>query len=452
MDSVASFLSVAVGYAWGLPLIILSVGGGLYLTFLTRGIQFRGFRHAVHVLRGKYDTPEDEGDITHFQALSAALSATIGLGNIAGVAVAISAGGPGALVWMWVVALVGMATKFTTCSLAVMYREIHEDGSASGGPMYYIELGLGKSWKPLAVLFAICGFMATFGGGNMFQSNQVASALNEHFAVPKFVTGILLSVGVGVVIIGGIRRIGQVAARIVPFMCIVYMLGGITVILMNIQVMPEVIRQIFEGALTGTAAVGGFAGAGVRQVLMQGVRRATFSNEAGLGSAPIAHAAAKTKEPIREGLVGMLGPFIDTILVCSTTALVILSTGAWSNNAEGLSGVNLTILAFDRGLPGFGRYVVSAGVTLFAYSTMISWSYYGEKCIEYLAGSWAIKPYRWLYVAAMFLGCVWTLQPVLDFSDIMYAAMIVPNLIGTIFLSLRVRDAMNDYMSRFGEE
>jgi AGCS family alanine or glycine:cation symporter len=451
VDAVANFLSVAVGYAWGLPLIILSVGGGLYLTFLTRGIQFRGFRHAVHVLRGKYDKPEDEGDITHFQALSAALSATIGLGNIAGVAVAMSAGGPGALVWMWIVALVGMATKFTTCSLAVMYREIHEDGSASGGPMYYIEMGLGKKWKPLAVLFAMCAFIATFGGGNMFQSNQVASALHEHFAIPKYVTGILLAVGVGVVIIGGIRRIGQVAARIVPFMCVIYMVGGIIVILMNIEIMPEIIRQIFKGAWTGTAAFGGFAGAGVRQVLMQGVRRATFSNEAGLGSAPIAHAAAKTKEPIREGLVGMLGPFVDTILICSTTALVILATGAWSNTQD-LSGVNMTILAFDTGLPGFGRFVVSAGVTLFAYSTMISWSYYGEKSIEYLAGSWAITPYRWLYVIVMFLGCIWTLQPVLDFSDIMYAAMVVPNLIGTIFLSFRVRSAMDDYMSRFRGE
>ncbi len=448
METVANFLSVAVGYAWGLPLITLSVGGGLYLTFLNRGIQFRGFRHAVHVLQGKYDKPEDEGDITHFQALSAALSATIGLGNIAGVAVAISAGGPGALVWMWVVALVGMATKFTTCSLAVMYREIHEDGSASGGPMYYIEMGLGKKWKPVAVAFAIFGFMATFGGGNMFQSNQVASALHEHFAVPKFLTGILLAVAVGVVIIGGIKRIGQVASRIVPFMCVIYMIGGVIVILMNIQIMPEIFRQIFDGAFSGTAAFGGFAGAGVRQVLMQGVRRATFSNEAGLGSAPIAHAAAKTKEPIREGLVGMLGPFIDTILICSTTAFVILSTGAWKNT-ENLSGVNMTILAFDSGLPGFGKYVVSAGVTLFAYSTMISWSYYGEKCIEYLIGAGAIMPYRWIYVAAMFVGCVVRFQPVLDFSDIMYAAMIVPNLIGTIFLATRVRDAKNDYMSRF---
>jgi AGCS family alanine or glycine:cation symporter len=423
----------------------------LYLTFLHRGIQLRGFRHAVHVLRGKYDKPEDEGDITHFQALSAALSATIGLGNIAGVAVAMSAGGPGALVWMWLVAFVGMATKFTTCSLAVMYRNIHEDGSASGGPMYYIEMGLGEAWKPMAVAFAILGFIATFGGGNMFQSNQVAAALNEHFQVPKFATGLLLAFAVGLVIIGGIRRIGQVAARIVPFMCVVYMIGGITVILMNIQLIPEVFRQIFEGAMSGTAAVGGFAGAGVRQVLLQGVRRATFSNEAGLGSAPMAHAAAKTKEPIREGLVAMLGPFVDTILICSTTALVIVSTGAWKNT-ENLSGVNLTILAFDSGLPGFGKYVVSAGVTLFAYSTMISWSYYGEKCIEYLVGARAITPYRWAYITALFFGCIWTLQPVLDFSDIMFACMIVPNLTGTLLLAMKVRTAMESYMGRYGRE
>lgn len=451
MESVSNVLAVAVNIAWGPPLIVLSVGGGLYLTFLHGGIQFKGFRHALHILRGKYDRPEDEGDITHFQALSAALSATIGLGNIAGVAVAMSAGGPGALVWMWLVALVGMATKFTTCSLAVMYRNIHEDGSASGGPMYYIELGLGKAWKPVAVAFAICGFIATFGGGNMFQSNQVAAALHEHFKIPQFATGIVLAFAVGLVIIGGIRRIGQVASRIVPFMCIVYMVGGLIVILTNITVLPEVIRQIFEGAFSGSAATGGFAGAGVRQVLMQGVRRATFSNEAGLGSAPMAHAAAKTKEPIREGLVAMLGPFVDTILVCSTTALVIIATGAW-NNTENLSGVNMTILAFDTGLPGFGKYVVSAGVTLFAYSTMISWSYYGEKCIEYLVGCWAVTPYRWLYIIAMFLGTIWTLQPVLDFSDIMYAAMIVPNLTGTLLLSFRVSDARKDYLRRHGRE
>ncbi len=451
MDAVSKVLAVAVGYAWGLPLIVLSVGGGIYLTILSRGIQFRGFLHAIHVLRGKYDSPEDEGDITHFQALSAALSATIGLGNIAGVAIALSVGGPGALVWMWVVALFGMATKFTTCSLAVMYRNIHEDGSASGGPMYYIEMGLGKSWKPVAVAFAVLGFVAAFGAGNMFQSNQVAAALNEHFAVPKLVTGLLLAFAVGIVIIGGIRRIGQVAGRIVPFMCVIYMIGGITVILMNIKVMPEVIRMIFEGALSGTAAFGGFAGAGVRQVLVQGVRRATFSNEAGLGSAPIAHAAAKTKEPIREGLVAMLGPFVDTILICSTTALVIISTGAWADT-EGLSGVNLTIRAFDSGLPGFGKYVVSAGVTLFAYSTMISWSYYGEKCIEYLAGARAITPYRWMYIGVLFIGAVWKLQPVLDFSDIMFACMIVPNLIATILLARKVRNAMDDYMIRFGKE
>lgn len=447
MEAISAFLAVAVNYAWGLPLIILSVGGGLYLTYLHGGIQFRGFRHAIQVLRGKYDRPEDAGEITHFQALSAALSATIGLGNIAGVAVAMSAGGPGALLWMWVAALFGMATKFTTCSLAVMYRNVHADGSARGGPMYYIEMGLGKSWKPLAVAFAILGFLATFGGGNMFQSNQVAAALREHFGIPQFLTGILLALGVGLVIIGGIRRIGQVASRIVPFMCIVYMVGGIVVILMNIEKLPEVFKYIFEGALSGTAAVGGFAGAGVRQVLLQGVRRATFSNEAGLGSAPMAHAAAKTKEPIREGLVAMLGPFIDTILVCSTTALVIIATGAWTNTQ--LDGVNLTILAFDSGLPGFGKYVVSAGVTLFAYSTMISWSYYGEKCIEYLAGSRAITPYRWVYLGVLFLGAVWTLQPVLNFSDIMYASMIVPNLTATLLLSFRVRNAMREYMARF---
>jgi len=477
------------------------------------------------VLRGKYDDPEDEGDLSHFQALCAALSATIGLGNIAGVAVAISTGGPGALFWMWVCAFFGMATKFTTCTLATKYRTIDERGHAHGGPMYSIEMGLGKAWKPLAVAFAACGVMASFGGGNMFQSNQVAGNLERYFLLSPKVTGVALAILVAVVIIGGIRRIGQVAGRLVPFMCVIYVLGALYVMLTHIADLPQVFAMIFHHAFAGTAAAGGFMGAATKLVIVQGVRRATFSNEAGLGSAPIAHAAARTKEHVREGLVAMLGPFIDTIVICSMTATVIIITGTWRNDAIGrvvrtdtdqavltledtkdivpgdrlllkrvmegrpettatftvkelsdgavsgaakpekslqpqpgdtvhraVQGATLASHAFDRAIPGFGKYIVSMGVLLFAFSTMISWSYYGERCTEYVLGAKAITPYRYLYVIAILVGALFKLQPVLDFSDITFALMVIPNLIATLALVPVVLRDTRDYFSRMQSE
>ncbi len=444
-EQINLFLKTAVGHVWGMPLVILSVGGGIFLTLRIKGVQFRGFLHAINVVRGKYDNPDDEGDINHFQALCTALSATIGLGNIAGVAIAIQIGGPGALFWMWVVALFGMATKFTTCTLAVRYRTIHEDGSVSGGPMYFIRHGLGKKWAPMATMFALFCAVSSFGGGNMFQSNQVAAGYEEYFGIHPGVMGAILAFLVFLVIIGGIRRIGNVAARLVPLMCIIYIVGSLVVIIYNFREIPAVLGLIFRDAFTGRAVEGGTLG----MVIQTGVRRAVFSNEAGLGSAAIAHAAAKTKEPVREGLVAMLGPFIDTIVICSMTAFVIIFSEAWkSPEAADLEGVKLTIFAFDQEIPGFGKYAVNLGVLLFAFSTMISWSYYGERCAEYIFGERAIMPYKWLYVAAILAGSLWNLQAIINLTDILFAFMIIPNLSAALLLSGRVFEFTRDYFVR----
>jgi len=429
-----------VGAVWGLWLVILLVGAGIVFTVANGGIQLRGFWHAINVLRGKFDSPEDEGQLTHFQALTAALSATIGLGNIAGVAVAIATGGAGAVFWMWVAGFFGMATKFVCCSLAMMHRDIREDGSIGGGPMYYIELGLGKAWRPLAVLFAVFVAFGSFGGGNMFQSNQAAAVMQDIYHVPVWATGLALVLGVGVVIIGGIRRIGQVASAIVPTMCALYLLGGAVILVMHAAELPGLMARIFQEAFSFKAGLGGFFG-----VMITGVRRAAFSNEAGLGSAAIAHSTARTDEPIREGLVAMLGPLIDTIIVCTGTAMVILVSGIAGGESD---GVNLTVAAFNQSLPGFGSLIVASAVVLFAYSTAISWSYYGEKGVEYLFGSRMILPYKFLYVGLIFVGASWKLGPVLNFSDATIGLMAVPNVIALIFLLPRVRKATADYMGR----
>jgi len=444
--SIADILSVVVGYAWNLPLVILLVGAGILFTFMMRWIQVRQFVHSLKVIAGKFDRPEHAGQITHLQALSAALSATVGLGNIAGVAVAVSMGGPGAVFWMWVAGLFGMATKFTTCTLAVMYRKVDERGHTSGGPMYYIRLGLGEKWKFVAGAFALMAAIASFGGGNMFQSNQSAVILFDQYGVPTWLTGIVFALGVAAVIIGGITRIGRVASKLVPFMAAVYVIGAMYIILTHLGAVPELLAGIVRSAFTGTAAVGGFVGVTFRTVMIQGVRRAVFSNEAGLGSAPIAHSAAKTDEPIREGIVAMLGPFIDTIVICTMTALVILLSGLWTTGQT--DGIQLTVAAFESSMHGFGRLFVTSAVFLFAFSTAISWSYYGEKCMEYLFGPKAVLPYKAVFVVAVFIGAIWSLGPVIDFSDTMLALMAIPNLIGTIALSPKVAKAAKDYVGK----
>lgn len=554
-------------FLWGpylmIPLLLLT---GIYLTLRVGFIQIRRFGHSLAVISGVYDDPEDEGDINHFQALSAALSATIGIGNIGGVAFAIHTGGPGALFWMWVTAFFGMATKYVTCTLGHHFRKVHEDGSVSGGPMYYIEKGLGKRWRSVALLFAICGAGAAFGAGNMVQANNVADILQDNFVIPNWLSGLVMAGCIWLVIVGGIRRIGKVASRLVPTMCIIYVSGAVVILMLHVERIPAAFALIFRDAFNPAAAAGGFLGASFFMVLRWGVARGLFSNEAGLGSAPIAHAAAKTKEAVREGIVAMIGPFVDTIVICSMTALVLITTGAWHTSfentfsperanmviykdlGEGIDYVQLRtaprfngelaiaegrtispvtliaydgvvfgaesperalspgsppqprfllgdtpftgtllvrdgliigtasnptsspsimihgktlknqvsltreafILGFDRmaGLGAYGGYIVTLAVVLFAFSTAISWSYYGDRCIEYLLGAKAILPYKWVYVFLHWVGAVVSIRLVWDLADFMNGLMALPNLIGVIALSGVLVKLTNDYLER----
>lgn len=447
-------LAEAVSYVWGMPLVVLLVGSGLFFTVSLGFIQFRGLTHSFRILRGDYDDPNDPGEISHFQALTTALSATVGLGNIAGVAFAVKAGGPGAVLWMIMTGLVGMATKYAECSLSVMYRKIGKGGQVYGGPMYYIVNGLGPKYRPLAIMFCICLISATFGAGNMFQTNQVASILNSGFAIPIWLTGLCLSVLTGAVILGGIKRIGKVTSRLVPFMGGIYVLGALIVITLNYDQVGALLYSIFHDAFNGTAIAGGAAGGTIKialdQVIRQGVRRACFSNEAGLGSAPIAHAAAATKEPIREGLVALLEPFIDTVVICTMTALVILISGVWITTD--LNGVELTAAAFDSIIPGFGTYFIPFAVLLFGYSTLLSWSYYGETMVDFVSKPEKTKTnvftYKVMFCIIGFMGAIWKIGPVLDFSDMMLGLMVIPNLTAVWLLFPKLRSATQDYFHR----
>lgn len=438
-------LSQISSIAWGPVTIIMLVGTGIFITYLVRAIQVRHFWYGVKLVSGKYDNPEDKGEITHFQALSAALSATIGTGNIAGVGTAVALGGPGAIFWMWVTAFFGMGLKYGECLLSLKFRTIHEDGSVSAGPMYYLEKGLGQKW--LGLLFAFFAAIASFGIGNMVQANSVAAPVFTYFGVPKIVTGLIIGVLVFAVIIGGIKRIGRVASRLVPFMAVFYVVGALFVISTNLENLPSAFALIFHDAFTGSAATGGFAGAAVAQAIRFGVARGVFSNEAGLGSAPIAHGAAQTNEPVREGLVAMLGPFIDTIVICTMTGLVIILTGAYQT---GLTGADLTARAFNLGLPGWGGYIVAFGIIVFAFSTAISWSYYGDRSVEYLAGERWIMPYRLLYCMLLPVGAAVQVSLVWTISDIFNALMAWPNLIGLLFLSGVIVRSTKEYFADSG--
>jgi AGCS family alanine or glycine:cation symporter len=446
MENVLSVLSSIRDQIWGPVLIGVLLATGIFLTLRNRLVQIRRLPHAVALISGRYDDPKDHGEITHFQALSAALSATIGTGNIAGVATAIAAGGPGAVFWMWITGLFGMAIKYTSCMLGFHYRVIHPDGSISGGPMYYLERGLRLKW--LGVLFALFAMIASFGIGNMVQANSVAKPLEENLGVPTWLTGLIAATLVALVIIGGIRRIGKVASRIVPFMCIVYVLGAIIIMITNLEKLPAALGLIFKYAFTPMAAGGGILGTAVRE----GVARGVFSNESGLGSAPIAHAAAKTKEPVREGLVAMVGPLVDTLIICTMTALVIVSTGAYHHinpaTGEAFTSSPLSAHAFDLGLPGVGKWIVTFGLVFFAFSTMISWSYYGDRSTEYLLGRRAIMPYRWVFVALIVVGAIAKIEFVWKISDIFNGLMAFPNLVGIIGLSGVVWGLSRDYFSR----
>ena len=446
LENLTTWTGTLAGYFWGIPSIIFLVGTGLYLTIRLNFIQFRGFKHAFALVTGKYDKSSDPGEVTHFQALSTALSATIGTGNIAGVATAIAFGGPGAVFWMWITALVGMASKFTSCSLALKYRELHPDGSVSGGPMYTLKHAL--NMPKLGAAFAVFTLIASFGIGNMVQANSVADGLGYIFPDLndyRLFVGVVIAILVGLVIIGGIKRIAKIASRIVPFMAAVYCLAALLVLILNIQEIPAAFSTIINLALNPYAAGGGAIGAAIQY----GVARGVFSNEAGLGSAPMAHAAARTKEPIREGLVAMLGPFIDTIVICTMTALVIVIMGAWGEaRPEALKGAALSAYAFELALGQAGSWIVGFGLMFFAYSTIIAWSYYGDRSAEYLFGPRAILPYRIIFTVLVVIGAYIPLQLVWNFADIANMLMAIPNLISLILLAGLVKKLSDEYMNK----
>jgi len=424
-------------------LIFILLGTGFFVSFSLKWIQLCKLKHSFQVITGKYDNPADEGDVTHFQALSTALSATIGIGNIAGVALALRLGGPGALFWMWLTAVLGMFLKYAECTLSHYFRVIHKDGSVSGGPMYYIEKGLGKRWKPLAVFFATCAAICSFCTGNMNQANTVAQTFGT-YGIPTWLAGCIIALLVGLVIIGGIHRIAAVASRLVPAMAVLYCGGAVIVVILNAHNIIPCFVSIFKGAFSLQAGWGGLI-----TVIMWGVRRGIYSNEAGQGSAPIAHAAAKTKESVREGAVALMEPFIDTIIICSMTGLAILTTGVLESTD--LDGAELTRSAFEVGFsfaPQIGSLVVTVSVFLFAYSTMVAWSYYGDRSVEYLIGPQAIMPYRWVYVFFNFLGAVLPLALVWHIGDIALSFMAIPNLIAVVLLTGILKKLTKEYYSR----
>ncbi|GAB6042623.1 alanine/glycine:cation symporter family protein [Endothiovibrio diazotrophicus] len=445
-------LNAISGFVWGPVMLTLLVGTGLFLTVGLRLMPIRRLGYGFRMLWKGRHAEAEAGDISPFQALMTALSATVGTGNIAGVATAIALGGPGAVFWMWITALVGMATKYGEAVLAVRFREVDSRGRYQGGPMYYIKNGMGEKWRWMAWLFALFGTVAAFGIGNTIQANSVANALHSNFSVPVGVSGAALAVLTALVLIGGIKSIGAVAGKLVPFMAIAYVAGALVILGLNAGEIPSALALIVDSAFTGSAATGGFAGAAVMAAIRFGVARGVFSNEAGLGTAPIAHAAAKTDNPVRQGVIGMLGTFIDTIVICSMTALVIITSGAWTllDPATGAAytGSALTSAAFEGGLPGTGAYVVSLGIALFAYTTLVGWSFYGERCAEYLFGVKVIPFYRVLWVLAIPLGALGNLEALWLVADIMNGLMALPNLIALIVLSPLVFRITREYFAR----
>ncbi|MEM7656788.1 MAG: alanine/glycine:cation symporter family protein [Bacteroidota bacterium] len=442
------FLIAFGNNAWGMHLLVLLLGGGLFFLFYSRLIPFRYIGHAIQILRGKYDDPDDPGDIDHYQALSTALAATVGMGNISGVAVAITTGGPGAIFWMWISALVGVATKFFTCTLAIMYRGKDSAGEIQGGPMYVITEGLGQKWRPLAVFFALAGMI---GALPLFQANQLTQTISQVVLQPFGVAdglwtnaaiGIGITILVSLVIFGGIKRIGAVSGSLVPLMVGIYVLAVIYILVTNVSAIPDSFALILEDAFSGKAVLGGALGS----LILAGVRRAAFSNEAGIGTAPMAHGAAKTKEPIREGLIAMLGPFIDTIIVCTMTALAIIVTGVWNSGSD--EGIGVTLSAFEQGIPGIGNWVLAICVASFSLSTLFSFSYYGTKCLNFLVGAQRKHWYNYFYVGSILFGAVASLDAALAVIDGMYAMMAFPTMISALLLAPKVRAAAVDYFQR----
>ena len=432
MEFITEMVGAINGVVWGVPMLILILGAGLFLTVGLRFLTIMKIPFGFSLLWKGRIPGNDAGDITPFNALMTSLSATIGTGNIAGVATAIFLGGPGAVFWMWMTALVGMGTKYAEAVCAVRFREKDENGNFVGGPMYYIQNGMGENWRWLAITFALFAGIAGFGIGNMVQSNSIADALYTTFNIPHLYTGIIVALLVGAVLLGGIQRISQVAGALVPFMAALYILASIVVLAINANAIPAAFGLIFTHAFSPAAATGGFAGAAVWAAIRLGVARGVFSNEAGLGSAPIAHAAAKTKSPVSQGLVAMLGTFIDTLIVCTFTALAILSTGVWTSGATGAA---LTSAAFEAALPGFGGVIIAVSLAIFAFTTIIGWSYYSERSLQYLFGTSIIMPFRAVWSLAAIVGATVKLGFIWLLADTLNAMMAIPNLVALIVLS-----------------
>jgi len=455
METIGWALNAFANFMWGTPLVVLIVGGGLFFVLHSRAVPYRYFGHGFEILTGKYDKdPDSEGDISHFKALATALSGTLGLGNITGVAVAITVGGPGAIFWMWVTAVVGIATKFYTATLAVMFRGRDDAGRLQGGPMYVIREGLGRHWLPLAYLFAIA---ALFGTLPIFQVNQLVQIIRDVIAVPAGLTqaddhfvfdlvlGVILSALVFSVVIGRIQRIAAVTSRVVPFMVLFYFIMTAILLLKNLPEIPGALALIVEDAFRGRSVAGGALGT----VILIGVQRGAFSNEAGIGTEVLAHGAAKTNEPVREGLVAMVGPFIDTLVVCTCTALAILVTGVWQGDAI---GVTLTSEAYEHAFPGLGGYLLVLMVFFLSLSTVLTFSYYGAKCTAFLFGTRYETAYIWFYTLLIIAGSVASLRAVIGLIDGMYATMAIPTMVSTLLLAPHVRRAARDYFRRLRAE
>lgn len=454
MDILNELTAAFSSAVWGLPLLILLVGGGLYLLIQSRFIPFLLIIHAIKVLRGKYDDESDPGHITHFQALTTALSSTIGMGNIAGVAVAISIGGPGAVFWMWISAVIGMSTKFFTSTLSIMYRGKDSAGEVQGGPMYIIMEGLGTAWKPLAVMFSVC---CMIGALPVFNVNQLTQAVNDILLVPNniavgfksnLIIGIILAVITGVVILGGLQRISKTASKMVPAMVLLYFVAVLIILCVNMEVVPDYLTLIITDAFAADyypkedTFLGGVVGA----LILHGIKRGAFSNEAGLGTAPLAHGAAKTDEPVREGLVAMLGPAIDTLIVCTLTALAILVTGVWETTTD--NGVSLTASAFGAAMPGFGKYLLLVCIAVFSISSLFSYSYYGTKCMSFLIGANKKHYYNYFYIISILLGATTSLSAMINLIDGVFALMAIPTMLSTIILAPKVIQELIAYKKR----
>jgi len=446
-------------YIGGYAILMLLIPTGLYFIVRLRFLNVTKLWHSIQIVAGKYDKDDIKGDVNSFKALMTALSATVGTGNIVGVSLAIYWGGPGAIFWMWVTGFLGMILKYAETTLSHKYRSFNSDGTVSGGPMYSIKKGITEvyNWpifaKVLAGIFAIATILASLGTGNMAQANSIAHAINSNYNIPVLYTGIVIAILVLVIIVGGLQRISEVTSKLVPFMAVTYVVATLLVLAGNISEIPKAFSLIFTTAFTGTAAAGGFVGSTFMMTLVWGVRRGLFSNEAGQGSAPIAHAAAKTKYPAREGLVASLEPLVDTLIICTLTALMIVTTGAWQT---GVAGVEMTIVAMDNGLAnlgivGIGKHIIAVGIFLFAFSTVISWSYYGTRAVNYLLGEKAIMPYRFMYGAFVFLGSIWGLDLVWHFVDMVVTFMTIPNLIGLLLLSGIIIKETNDYFDHMKE-